>query len=156
MKGIGQLRTQLDGNEGFVSGGHGIISTAGASIHASRMKRVPVWALNDEELKKILLNVFPKMLIVEKQKISAMLWLKIVYLYWRAGLTRAQVAHETGKTESQIRDALNRIKRAANGEQARNGKTRLRGQRPRGRPKKNGASIDATSVGNNGNGHISL
>ena len=141
------LRKFLDGKEGFVSGGHGIIKTAGATQHAARMRRVPVWALDDVKLREVLLKTFPKLQTDEKQRKRAGLWLQIIHLYWRVGMTRGQVAYQTKKTEEQIHDALVRIRRAVEGKRTDN--TNVKGARKIGRPKKIQTPIDAT-IGSSG------
>lgn len=147
------LRKFLDGKEGLVSGGHGIIKTAGATQHAARMRRVPVWALDDGKIREVLLKSFPKLSTDSKQREQAARWLRIIHLYWRLGMTRGQVAYEVGKTDQQVHFLLVAIKRAMEGKRA-------NGSGPRGgkvgRPKKISAPIDAT-IGSSGNdGHISL
>ena len=51
------LRASLDSNDTFVSGGHQIMKTAGATRHADRMRRVPVWALDDDRIKGLINQV---------------------------------------------------------------------------------------------------
>lgn len=122
-----KLRTQLDGGEHFVEG-HGVIKTAGATRHAERMRRVPVWVLDDSKIEKFVNFIFPN------DAERAELWRNVIYLYWRVGYTRGQVAAAVNSTDEAVAQILKRIKRILQGRQANNRK-RIRGIRPRGRPK---------------------
>lgn len=128
-----QLRNFLDGNDPFMTRGHQIIKTAGATQHAQRMQSVPVWALDDNKIKELLMKVFPRMQTDPKQKERAMRWLRIINLYYRVGWTCGRVAEELKITYKQAEWAIYAINKAAKGE-ADHG--RNRGIKPRGRPRK--------------------
>ena len=116
-----ELRTKLDSNDSFVAGGHRIMKTAGATRHAARMKRVPVWALNDERIKELIKRCFPS----SNQKKRAGRLVRIIYLYYRVGLTAGTVAEELKMSVRAVEESLRRIN-----------KTIARPAKPRGRPKK--------------------
>lgn len=132
-------------------GGHQVIKTAGATLHADRMARIPVWALDDMKIKKILLRSFPDMKTDEKQRKRAAIWYEVIYQYWRVGRTRGQVAGDLNLTESQIKDTIRSIRRVAAGTRADN-----RGVlgKKKGRPKKH--SPIETSSGTTGDRHTTL
>lgn len=132
------LRTQLDGNEQFVNS-HGVIKTAGATRHAERMRRVPVWVLDDDKVDKFVNFVFPK------NPDRAEVWRQIIYLYWRVGYTRGQVAAELNMSYATLSQILKRMKRTLRGRRGFDNKPR--GVRPRGRPKKMLTPIPNTSGG---------
>lgn len=116
-------------------GGHQVIKTAGATQHAGRMARIPVWALDDMKIKKILLRSFPDMKTDEKQRKRAAIWYEVIYQYWRVGRTRGQVAGDLGLTERQVKDTLLCISRVASGKAANGSKKPHKGYK-QGRPKK--------------------
>jgi hypothetical protein len=147
-----ELRTYLDGSDNFVSGGHRIMRTAGATRHAARMKRVPVWVREDSEILKILLRSFPKFRTDPKQKKAATLWMGVIYQYWRVGHTRGQVAHDLGISEKKVKNIIQRINFAVKGERA-DGRGPL--GKPKGRPKLKHEPIEAPS-GTTGDSHIAL
>lgn len=147
------LRAQLDSNDKFVAGGHGEIRTFGATRHAERMKDVPVWVDDDDKIRELLLLAFPKLKSDTKQKQAALIWVKIIHLYWRAGMTRRQVANAINRTEEQTHYLIRSISRVVKGQRA-------DGTGPRtgkiGRPKKTHAPIEPTSGNSGGDSHISL
>jgi hypothetical protein len=124
------LRASLDSNDSFVSGGHGIIRTAGATRHADRMKKVPVWALNDAEIKTLVKRCFPS----PKQYNQAARMVVIIYKYYRAGDTAGKIAEELNMSLGAVKQALIRVNRVAN-----------RPAKSRGRPKRNVVPIQATN-----------
>lgn len=136
-----ELRTKLDGNDGFVTGGHRIMKTAGATRHASRMKRVPVWALDDEKIKGLIQRCFPNF----SQRERAGRMIRIIYLYYRAGLTAAGVAEELKMSVKAVTESLRRINRTMN-----------RPAKPRGRPKRNAVGIQNSNGNSGDDSHITL
>lgn len=104
-----ELRNKLDGKDNFVNGGHGIIKTAGATRHAERMKRVPVWALDDAKLKELINLRFPKANIDPKQRALAARMVRLIYLYYRVGLTTDTVAEELKMTRNAVECSLKRL-----------------------------------------------
>lgn len=141
-KDFAQLRERLDSNDPFMSGGHQIMKTAGATQHNARLRRIPVWANNDEQIRQLLLQSFPKLATDPKQRHRAGRWLQVIHLYYRVGYTRGHIAVELKITEDQVRDLIRNITRAANGKRADG--TGKRGIRPIGRPKKIHAPIETT------------
>jgi hypothetical protein len=143
MRNKERLRASLDTNDTFVSGGHGIFKTAGATRHAARMSRIPVWALNDKSIKALIESRFPKAAIDSNQRKQAARMIRIIYLYYRVGLTSAGVAEALKMTPLAVRQAIHRIEKAMSAP-----------LKPPHRPKKP-VTIDTTS-GRQGVDHISL
>jgi hypothetical protein len=137
------LRKSFDGKETIVSGGHGILKTAGATQHAARMKRVPVWALDDKKLKEFINLRFPKARTDPEQRRLASRMVRIIYLYYRVGYTSGAVAEELNMTPLAVRQLICRLERAMK-----------KPLKPSYRPKK-GVTIGATNE-DNGDGHITL
>jgi hypothetical protein len=123
-----ELREVFDGSDPFMTGGHGIREPR------TRRKKIPEWSKSDDEIRKILLRSFPKLQTNHRQRSSAAKWLRIIHLYYRAGMTRGQVAHELGMKDNTLKFTLIRIKRVAKGQWT-NGLGVL-GQRKRGRQRK--------------------
>jgi len=123
-----QLRKKLDGKDPFMTGGHGIIKSTGRSQHNARLQRTPVWATDDKEIQKLLLRSFPKLWIDPVQWERAGRWMRIIQLYFRAGLTSGHIAEEMHLTDKKVRKIISRIRNAAK-------------FRPRGRPKKNDVTL---------------
>lgn len=127
------LRTKIDGNDPFMTGGHGAISTAGATTHAARMKRVPVWALDDSKIKEYIKTRFPTAEQDPEQMKLAKRMALIIYLYYRVGETAAAIADRLGMTRMAVRHVVHRADKAM--------KSPLK---KRGRPRKPG-TIQATN-----------
>jgi transposase len=94
------------------------------------MKRVPVWALDDDKLKEIVTRCFPH----QSQKKQALRMLRIIYLYYRAGTTAGVIASELHMSIRAVEESIRRINKTAN-----------RPPKPRGRPKKNVQTIHTES-----------
>ena len=122
-----QLRGKIDGDDQFFQG-HQILKIR------KREKIIPEWSLNDQTLKKLLLQVFPNWKTNKRQHKRAARWVWVIHLYYRLGMPHNQVAEETSIDYDALRSLLRNIRRAANGLQANNGKPR--GLRKPGRPKK--------------------
>lgn len=87
-----------------------------------------MWALDDEKVKGLVnrcYRFYPRA--------AAARMVRIVYLYYRAGQTAGQVAHELKMTLGAVEKVIARINKAAN-----------RPARPVGRPKKIGGGIGTT------------
>ena len=130
------LRASLDGNDTFLSGGHQVIKTAGGSRHAKRMEKVPVWALDDEKIKQYINTMFPKAKTNKEQRTRAAKIVRILYLYYRVGETRAGVAEQVGMTEKAVEMVLRRVNKVMSGPH----------MRPKGRPKKPESMETASEV----------
>jgi Trp operon repressor len=122
-----QLRKVFEGGDPFVSRGHQIVELR------RRKRTVPAWTRSDKEIRKVLLQSFPKLMINQKQRDRAARWARIIHLYFRLQWTSRQVAEELNITASAALTITRSILRAANGLKA-NG-TGARGVRPKGRPK---------------------
>jgi hypothetical protein len=135
---LSNLRTSLDGSDGFVSG-HRVMKTAGATRHAERMKKVPVWAFDNEQIKQLVRRCFPG----PKQKKLAARLVSIIYRYYRKGDTAARIASDLNMTVEAVEQSLIRINR-----------TVKRPVKRRGRPK-NTVGIPGT-IEDSGEDHTSL
>jgi len=128
------LRASLDGNDTFVSGGHQVIKTAGATRHAERMKKVPVWALDDAKIKELIKLRFPKAATDPEQRKSAARMIRLIYLYYKVGETMGTVAEELHMTVNSVHMMLRRLN-----------KQMSRPLKPSHRPKKKGDPIQTDS-----------
>jgi DNA-binding NarL/FixJ family response regulator len=137
----GQLRGTMDGGDSLVSGGHQVLRTAGATQHAKRLQRIPVWANDDAQVQAILNLHFPKWRTDATQTTRAAQWAFIITHYFRMGETSARIADSLGKTDKYVRDKVRRIYQAAEGK---NAQGKIMGARPRGRPKKNREAIETS------------
>jgi hypothetical protein len=106
------LRTVLDGSDSFVSGGHQIIKTAGATRHADRMKKVPAWALDDEKIKEFIQFRFPKAGTDPEQRRLASRMIRLIHLYYRVGETLESVAGELKMTRNAVYCIVYRLNKA--------------------------------------------
>ena len=85
------------------------------------MENVPAWALDDQELRKLIERCFPN----PRQRAAAARMVRIVYLYYRTGFTAAQIGEQLQMSTRAVEESLRRIN-----------KTVSRPAKPRGRPKK--------------------
>lgn len=108
------------------------MNSAGATQHAKRLRRTPVWTASNEDIKEVLLRAFPKLATNERQRLKAGRWLQVIHFYYRMGWTRSRVAEEMKISERAVKDYIQTISRAANGRRTSTGKPRS--GRPRGRP----------------------
>lgn len=108
-KGFSYLQTKIDTRESFARG-HGIIQTAGATLHTARMKRVPEWALSDRKIREFIELRFPKFKTDPDQRQRAARTVRLIYLYYRVGNTAAAVAEELGMTKGAVDIAIHRLK----------------------------------------------
>lgn len=138
----GQLRGTMDGGDSLVSGGHQVLRTAGATQHAKRLQRIPVWANDDAKVQAILNRHFPKWRTSVTQKTRAARWAFIITHYFRMGETTSSIADELNTTIKNIDDTIYHINRAAKGLRTDNGSDL--GKRPKGRPKKTHAGIETS------------
>lgn len=126
MRKTQKLKQVLDRSDGFISGGHQIVS-------ARTYKRaVPRWTKNDRLIRELLLKTFPKMATDSRQHDSAARWGAVIHLYFRMGYTRSQIAEEIGSTSVKIHGIIRSILRVSKGIRA-DGRGPL--GRPKGRPK---------------------
>lgn len=120
------------------------MKTAGATRHTERMKRVPVWALDDERIKQFINLRFPKATTDQEQRKLALRMVRLIYLYYRVGATTGIVAAELKMTVGAVEQALHRISTAMN-----------RPLKPSHRPKK-GVRIGAASGTSGDDSHTAL
>lgn len=142
---LSRLRASLDGNDTFLSGGHGVIKTAGATRHADRMKRIPVWALDDNKIKELINARFPKAKTDPEQRKLASRMVRLIYLYYRVGATKGKIADELKMTEKAVENLIYRLS-----------KQMERPLKPSHRPKNKGEGIQATSENSGDDSHITL
>src|SRR5882762_3942747 len=96
MSGISfrRLRASIDSNDQFMRG-HSEGGGARAS-HAARLKRhADAWALDDEQVRLLLIRSFPNINTereTEEQRKRIRFWLSIVQWYFREGTTAAGIA----------------------------------------------------------------
>ena len=100
-------------------------------MHADRMKRIPVWALDDEKIKTFIEYRFPKAKTDPRQRRLAARMVRLIYLYYRAGETNIKIAGELKMSLNAVDCALHRINKAMG-----------RPLKRVGRPKKNHDSIE--------------
>ena len=106
-------------------------------------RAVPDWVSDDTKFKAILFASFPQMFENKAQRQRASRWASIFYLYYRGNYTNGDISKVLGITINAVNLTLHKIRLAAAGK-THHGK--LRGVRPRGRPKKIGESV-RTSMG---------
>lgn len=112
------LRTIMDGRDGFMSG-HQILKVR------RREKKTPEWVLNDDEVRKLLRKVFPKLDSDLTQRRRAGRWIRVIQLYFRSGKSRQETAEEMGEKNGTIHTLTRSILRAKAGNPI-NGITRKR------------------------------
>src|ERR1035437_684698 len=137
-----QLRQKFDGADSFVAGGHAVGGKPG-TLHAGRVANTPEWAYDDEQVRQLLLKVFPKLATNPRQRARAAKWMIIIQLYFRMGQTSSRIAMGLKTTDAAIRYTVCCIRRAAAGKRSDTGKPR--GVKPRGRPRINNTTIPAPS-----------
>ena len=119
-KDLKKLRGSLDGNDKFIQG----YQIGKPRTYA---RKIPTWARNKTEIRKILLRAFPKLNTSSTQRAAAGRWSRAIYLYFSLGYTRKQTAAEMGLTQKATQRILDRISLVFKG---------LR--KARGRPKNSG------------------
>jgi|ERR1035437_2752825 hypothetical protein len=137
-----QLRQKFDGADSFVAGGHAVGGKPG-TLHAGRVANTPEWAYDDEQVRQLLLKVFPNWKTNPVQRARAARWAIIIQLYFRIGWTSTRVAMRLGVTIKHVQNVIYRIGRARKGVRTRDGVRK--GLKPRGRPRINREGIPAPS-----------
>jgi hypothetical protein len=125
-KDMDKLRRRLDGDDRFF-GSHQIKKIR------TRERDIPTWTLNDKEVRKILLRVFPLLKTHPASQRMAGRWSRIIHLYYRVQMSNSQVAKEMGMTLNALKMVLKSIRRVAKGRRADNSGPWIR---PIGRPRK--------------------
>jgi hypothetical protein len=121
-----ELRHSIDGSDPFMTNGHQVIRPRRAY-----KKQHLAWTKDDEKIKQILLQSFPKLQTNSRQRAAAARWLRIIHMYYRVGETIGTIALELHQKVGTIKRVLVSIKRAAKGKNTANGTDRKK----RGRPK---------------------
>jgi hypothetical protein len=149
-----RLRASVDSNDHFM---HGHDERGGArASHAARFKRgSDNWALNDEQVRLLLLRSFPNMNTereTTEQRRRMLTWVTVIQWYFREGKTAGHIAMRLNerrtriwklkhpkraelrfkKQTKRVEDTIRRIRKAAAGLRT-DGKTR---SSARGRPRK--------------------
>lgn len=112
-----RLRTIVDSNDAFITGGFEVKKVR------SLEREIPEWALNDAEVRKVLLAVFPKISFtppIEKKAKreyqrrieKAGRWVRVIHLYYRMELPQQIVMKETGLTWLAMKGILRRANAA--------------------------------------------
>jgi hypothetical protein len=91
------------------------MKTAGATQHAARMRRVPVWVHDDERIAQHIKSRFPKADIDQEQRRLASRMLGLIYLYYKVGATREVVAEQLKMTPNAVMMMVRRVNRAMSG-----------------------------------------
>lgn len=128
-----QLRKKFDGSDPFISQGHQVIKSAGATRHATRVSKIPGWARDDAQVQAVLLKSFPKLKDDPIQRQRAGRWIQIIHLYYRMSWTQNKIAEEMGISLNLLKYYLTAIRRAASGKTVDGIE---RGIRSPGRPRK--------------------
>lgn len=114
---LAKLRKSFDGDEGFMSA-HQIKKIRG------RDRKIPEWALNDKEVRKLLLRCFPTLKTNQTRAERAGRWMRVIHLYYRMGLTNSQTAAEMGVSVCVVKHIVQCMTFAFKGLRARDGKPR--------------------------------
>lgn len=109
-----KLRKKYDGNDGFMRG-HQI-----QKVRKRDDQNVFEWAFNDSKVRLLLLSVFPKLGINQRQRTKAARWLRVIYLYFRMRLPYPTVAKELSIDRVTLNNLVNRITRVSKGLRANN------------------------------------
>ena len=118
---MARLRNTVDGSEGFMEG-HQITKVA------TKERVVPEWAMSNKEVQRILLMAFPKLATNPRQRKSAAIYTRIIYLYWRMKLPVTIVGREMGMDKVTLDRKIQILNRLA------------KGLTPSGTPRKRGVS----------------
>jgi DNA-binding NarL/FixJ family response regulator len=129
------LRKSFDGKE-LISSSHQVMKTAGATRHAERMTKVPVWALDDSKIAELIKLRFPKANSDPKQRFLAARMIRIIYLYYRNGATAGTIAEELKTTVSVVKHVIARVSRQMSSQEP---------LKPSHRPKIKGGPIQGTN-----------
>jgi hypothetical protein len=125
---MARLRGRMDGNDSFMTA-HQIKKIR------TREREIPLWTLNDKEVRKVLLRSFPNLRTNNKAAISAGRWMRLIHLYYRVQMSNSQVAKEMNMTLNAVKMALKGIRRVAQGRRMDN--TAPLTYNGRGRPRRN-------------------
>lgn len=96
-------------------------------------REIPDWAMNDVEVRALLLRSFPKLNSSATQRALAARWASVIYMYYRMQYSHRWIAAEMGITVNTVSMTIRSFTRAQAGQRA-NGKGVLGGIK--GRPRK--------------------
>src|SRR6266851_7522369 len=80
-----------------------------------RMRKMPKWMNNKNDIGTLLLRVFPKLKIDSRQEKSALRWLGIINWYFKIGYSAQDVAEKLDISRKMVYDTAQRITRAGAG-----------------------------------------
>jgi hypothetical protein len=124
---FGELRRRFDSNDPFMTGGHRLLKMR------RHQRSVPEWVRNENSIREMLLQIFPKLMTNDKQRQRAAVWARVIHLYFRLGYTESYIAGEMETTISRIRSLVRSVYRAQLGVALNSGKPRTG---PVGRPRR--------------------
>jgi hypothetical protein len=104
-KDMAKLRTRLDGDDNFMSA-HQIKKVR------TRERVIVPWTLNNSEVQKVLLRVFPRLRGSYRQAQQAGRWMRVIHLYYRMQLSYSQVAAELKIKKGTVLTLIRSINRA--------------------------------------------
>lgn len=103
------LRTKIDSNDQFMSGGHQIKKVR---VHERKDRE---WAMSDSKIRDLINLVFPLWRTNPRQRLRAGRWNRIIHLYYRTRMSSVMVAEEMGVSKNTVRLTLNRMNRVISG-----------------------------------------
>jgi len=103
----------FSGSDHFMAAGHQIINSNRA--YAGPKRREDKWAYDDEAVRIVLYQAFPKLLTDKKQRERAGRWARIIQLYFRSGMSGGSVAHEMKINLERVRRFLKSMRHVAAG-----------------------------------------
>lgn len=118
-------------------GGSGVTAIPNRRIGAKKRLKTDPWAFDDQQVRSLIERVFPNVQTDATEHKRALVWLRIIGLYFRGDdgnvFSAAQIASTIGMSMKQVEDTVCRMRRAARG--LRTDKRVSTGRR-RGRPRK--------------------
>jgi hypothetical protein len=131
------LRKKVDGNDRFMDA-HQIMKIS------TKEREVPEWALNDGEVQRILLVLFPSWKTHSRQRKRAGIYARIIHLYWRMKLPETVVTREMGISKILLDRKIQTLTRTA------------KGLNNRGVPRKRGVSHQTPPVGSTETNNVTI
>jgi hypothetical protein len=113
---------------------------------------IPDWTKDDRKVREVLLRSFPKLNNDDRHRKSAARWIRIIHLYFRMNMPRAQVLQEMRNeggqekvsiTLKQVSKIIERIRNAGNGLSTNGRARRSRGghRQGSGRPRAQSSAV---------------
>jgi hypothetical protein len=123
---------QITGGDKWMPGRRGF------GVTRNRFKRrnapVPEWAQTQEGILQVVQTAFPKAQTDQRQRKQFVNWHAVLYYFYIARYSQGHIAAQMNRTLHWVRAIIRSAKNVANGKWA--GGNGLRGQRRRGRPRK--------------------